>query len=321
MLYLLFKVASAVGMGLVLKRADTRSLDRLSLIRINYAAAAVIGFFASVALNQPHISNSAALLAAITGLLFVAGLLVWSRAIQAAGLALSVVAMRTAVVIPLVAAVFIWHEQPSMLEITGSVLALLALALILYDVARREPDPALIPHRSFAGSSALLWLSLLFLADGLVMTAALIFRKELPLTETMPFQTVIFVSAFFVTTLLYYLRSARGGDMTALPDRGRGGQLPAASDRVPALGTTPAALKWGALLGTANFGNYLFLVLALSVLPGLVVYPVIAAGEVGLMAVAGVVLWKEKVGVRSWLGIALAVLALVLIQLGKSAAA
>jgi multidrug transporter EmrE-like cation transporter len=51
------------------------------------------------------------------------------------------------------------------------------------------------------------------------------------------------------------------------------------------------------------------------------VYPVIAAGEVGLMAIAGVVLWKEKVGVRSWLGIALAIIAIILIQLGKSAVA
>jgi drug/metabolite transporter (DMT)-like permease len=36
-------------------------------------------------------------------------------------------------------------------------------------------------------------------------------------------------------------------------------------------------------------------------------------------AVAGVALWKEKVGIRSWLGIALAVVALVVIQLGKTA--
>jgi multidrug transporter EmrE-like cation transporter len=124
------------------------------------------------------------------------------------------------------------------------------------------------------------------------MVLALVFRKELPPAETMPFQTVIFVTAFFVTTLLYYLHRPRLKSET---------------------------LRWGTLLGAANLGNYLFLVLALSVLPGLVVYPMIAAGEVGLMAVAGVVLWKEKVGVRSWLGIALAVLALVLIQLGKAA--
>jgi multidrug transporter EmrE-like cation transporter len=59
--------------------------------------------------------------------------------------------------------------------------------------------------------------------------------------------------------------------------------------------------------------------MALTVLPGLAVYPVIAAAEVGLLSVAGVVLWKEKVGVRSWLGIALTVFAIILIQLGKAA--
>ena len=323
MLYLLLKVTSAVGMGLVLKRADARSLEHLPLIRTNYAVAAVIGFFASVALGQTRISNQAALLAAGTGVLFVAGLLIWTRAIRAAGLALSVVAMRTAVVIPLLASAIIWHERPAPLELIGSVVALLALSLVLSEVARRKgtgadsttktqrheggdmtelsdnsdrvPSPGIdAPQSSIVNSSALLWLVLLFIADGLVMIPALIFRKELPLTETMPFQTVIFVSAFSVTTLLYYLRRPR---------------------------LEPEILKWGALLGTANFGNYLFLVLALTVLPGLVVYPVIAAGEVGLMALAGVVLWKEKVRARSWLGIALAVIAIILIQLGKSAGA
>jgi drug/metabolite transporter (DMT)-like permease len=292
-LYLLLKVASAVGMGLVLKHADARSLDRIPLIRANYAVAAVIGFFASVALGQTRLSHQAALLGAATGVLFVAGLLIWARAIQAAGLALSVVAMRTAVVVPLLAAASIWRERPSPLELVGSVVALLALALVLSEAARPKGGDMTTPDSRYTTPSSLLWLVLLFLADGLVMTAALIFRKELPLSETMPFQTTIFVAAFAVTTLLYYLRKPR---------------------------LSPETLKWGALLGTANFGNYLFLVLALTALPGLVVYPVIAAGEVGLLAVAGVVLWKERIGVRSWLGIALAVLALFLIQLGKSVA-
>ena len=321
-------------MGLVLKRANAHSLERLPLIRTNYAVAAIIGFFASVALGQSHISGPSALLAAVTGILFVAGLLIWARAIQAAGLALSVVAMRTAVVIPIFAAVLIWHENPSMLEVGGSFVALLALALVLSDAARpktnvtdlttktprhqeaaqpaidnrhsslgngiaakdagTEPISALIAHRSsLITSSALRWLVLLFLVEGLTMIPAPVFSKGMPTNETMPFQTVIFISAFFVTTLLYYIRKPRLETET---------------------------LKWGALLGTANFGNYLFLVLALTVLPGIAVYPVIAAGEVGLLAVAGVVLWKEKVGVRSWLGIAMAVIAVVLIQLGKSTA-
>ncbi|MCX6840691.1 MAG: hypothetical protein NTX53_00095, partial [candidate division WOR-3 bacterium] len=281
MLYLLLKVASSVGMGLVLKHADARSLDRLPLIRTNYAVAAVLGFFATVALGQNHISTPTMLLAAITGVLFVAGMLVWTRAIQAAGLALSVVAMRTAVVIPLLASVIIWHENPSPLEIAGSFVALLALSLVLSEVARpalanrkssagngapgaldcgsaapafptrtAEPEKAAapLPHSKelrsepvrspsfttrsslFTLPSSLLWLALLFLTEGLVLVPALVFRKQLPQSEGMPFQTVIFVTAFFVTTLLYYVRRPR---------------------------LTNETLLWGALLGAANLGNYL----------------------------------------------------------------
>jgi multidrug transporter EmrE-like cation transporter len=76
-------------------------------------------------------------------------------------------------------------------------------------------------------------------------------------------------------------------------------------------------LQLGALVGAANLGNYLFLLFALAVLPGVVVYPAIAAGEVGLSALAGVVIWRERVGAKSWAGIALAVAALILIQLGR----
>ena len=47
-----------------------------------------------------------------------------------------------------------------------------------------------------------------------------------------------------------------------------------------------------------------------------VVYPV-AAGEVGLMALAGILIRREKLGFRGRLGIGLAVLALVLVQISR----
>jgi multidrug transporter EmrE-like cation transporter len=136
-----------------------------------------------------------------------------------------------------------------------------------------------------------LWLLALFLVDGLVLLSAQVFRRQLPQEQALPFQTVIFVTGFFITTAVYYIRRPR-------PD--------------------PRSLTFGALLGAANLGNYLFLIIALTILPGVVVYPSIAAGEVGLMALAGVLIWKEPVGWRSWLGIGLAVSALILIQLGRT---
>jgi drug/metabolite transporter (DMT)-like permease len=296
-LYLLLKVASSVGMGLILKRTDTQGLARLPIIRINYAAAAVLAFVGCIAMNQQHISRPTVVLAVITGAVFVAGILFWIQTIRTAGLALSVVAMRTAIVIPVLASVIIWHEQPTTLELAGVAVALLALGLVLWDMLVRTPRPldSAIRYSSFDIRhlpSAALWLAGLFLVDGLVMVPAQIFRQQMPQNESLPFQAVIFISAFFITTILYYFRKPRA---------------------------TQQSLNWGALLGAANLGNYLFLVMALTVLPGVVVYPVIAAGEVGLMALAGVFIWKEKVGVRSWIGIALAVCALILIQLGRAA--
>jgi drug/metabolite transporter (DMT)-like permease len=284
--FLLLKIVSSVGMGLVLKHTDARGLPRLPVIRVNYAVAAVLAFFGALAFGQTNLSLATGLLGAATGVLFVAGLLCWMKTIEAAGLALSVVAMRTSIVVPVLLSAVLWRERPTTLELAGSAAALAALGLVLAGVVRRAPGEAR-PHRP----NAPLWLAALFLVDGLVVTAAQVFRQELPQDENLPFQAIIFVSAFVVTSLLYWLRRER---------------------------VSRDALKFGALLGTANLGNYLFLVMALSVLPGVVVFPTIAAGEVGLMALAGVVVWRERLRPLSWAGIVLAVMALVLIQLGRA---
>jgi len=283
--FVLLKVLSAVGMGLILKHSDRRGISRLPLIRVNYAVAAVVAFGAALAARQSQVSGGTALLAALTGGLFVGGLLVWMKAIQAAGLALSVVAMRTAIVIPLLASVVIWRERPSLAQLAGAGLALAALGLVLAETAQKGAGPG-----TQRGGSAAVWLAALFLADGLVMVPAKVFQESLPLDQALPFQAVLFVTAFLVATLLYHLRREQ---------------------------VSRPALSWGGLLGLANLGNYLFLVLALTALPGAVVFPVIAAGEVGLMALAGFLVWRERVGRKAWLGIGLAVLALVLVQLGR----
>lgn len=303
-------------MGVLLKAADARGVDRLAVIRVNYAVAAVIAFFAAVLLGQSHVSRAASVLAAAVGVLFVGGLICWAKAIETGGLALSVVAMRSAIAVPVLASIVVWHEAPSGLEIVGSVLAVAALVLVISELVndRTTSRTDLLPEsglhigqnlrkpESGSGSQAgvvpadrvtgrpWLWMLGLFLVNGLVNTAAKLFQEKVAPEENLPFQAVIFVAAFLVTTVLYYVRKSR---------------------------VSQPALRYGAALGAANLGNYLFLILALTTLPGTVVYPVAAALEVGLMAMAGSLLWREKVGLRSWVGIGLAIISLVLIQLGR----
>ncbi len=289
-------------MGLVLKQAEVRRFSRLALIRVNYAVAAFLGFGCAVIFDQTQLTWPTAILGGTTGVLFVAGLALWMKAIETAGLALSVVAMRTAIVIPALAAVLIWQEKPNWLELVGAAIALCALGLVLWDVATSREGAK---SESYATATqgvcsgcktatlpAWFWLIGLFLVDGLVMSAAQVFRHHMPQGENFPFQVAIFISAFVVTSVFYFLRRRQ---------------------------LSRSELSYGALLGIANLGNYLFLVLALALLPGVVVYPVVAGAEVGLLTLAGTIVWRERIGVRSWLGIGLAVIALVLVQIARDA--
>ncbi len=271
-------------MGLVLKDASNRRLERLPLIRVNYVVAAVLGFGVAVLTGGTNIGLRTVALGSITGAMFVAGLLCWTAAIRSAGLALSVVAMRTAVALPVLAAIVVWRERPGIMQVAGIALAVSALALVLVEVVHTRGK---LPR----SRSAPLWLAGLFLIDGLVMIPAQIFSRKIPPEETLPFQIVIFVVAFLVTSIIYHLRQERVSYKT---------------------------VSHGALLGVCNLGNYLFLVLALRLLPGVVVYPVMGAAETALSAVAGAAIWKERFGLRGWLGVLLALLALVLVNLGRS---
>lgn len=270
-------------MGLVLKDASNKGFEQLPLIRVNYAVAAVLGFVATVLTGSTAMGTQTVVLGAITGTLFVAGLLCWGAAIRSAGLALSVVTMRTAVMLPVLAALVVWRERVNVLQISGIGFAVLALALVLAEVMH-ERGPLPRPR------SAPFWLVGLFLVDGLVMIPAQVFSKRVPVEENLPFQTTIFIVAFLLTSVLYYLRRERVSYQT---------------------------FSQGALLGVCNLGNYLFLVLALGLLPGVVVYPVIGAAEATLSALAGVVVWRERLGLRGWLGLGLALLALMLVNLGR----
>lgn len=270
-------------MGLVLKKAGNRGLESLPLIRVNYAVAAVLGFGGMLRSGSAAVGMPTVLLGSITGGMFVAGLLCWTGAIRSAGLALSVVAMRAAVALPVLAAVVIWRERASILQVAGIAAALLALLLVLIEVIQRGGSIS-------QPRSAPFWLAGLFLVDGLVMIPAQVFSKRMPAAENLPFQTVIFVVAFLLTSVVYYLRRERVSYQT---------------------------VSHGTLLGACNFGNYFFLVLALGALPGVVVYPVMGAAEASLSALAGTAIWKERLGGRGWLALGLALLALLLVNLGR----
>ena len=278
MQFLLLKIASLLGMGLVATRADAAGVDRVAIIRTSFAVAAILAFFGAVITGSPHISRPSALLAIVLGIAFVLMFFFWVKSSRTAGTGMAIVALETAIAIPMLASVVFWHERLTWMEITQSVIALIAFGLLISEVVSKvQTNPA---------SPGWFWLAGLFTISGLVNTGAKLFQEKMVPQEIMPFLALLFISGFVVTTLLYYRRKSR---------------------------VSRPALTYGAALGATNIGYYLFLILGLTILPGTVVYPVTAAGEIGLITLVGFAIQRKKLRFRGWLGIGLAVLALVLV--------
>ena len=134
------------------------------------------------------------------------------------------------------------------------------------------------------------WLLLvaLFLASGAANLSSKVFNEVCPANDNYQFQTMLFVVAFIVTTIICFVRKERVDRRT---------------------------LEWGALLGAANLGSSVFLILALTAVSGTVAFPISAAAEVAVVAVLGRLVWREHLSRLSVLGLGLAVVALVLVNL------
>jgi multidrug transporter EmrE-like cation transporter len=74
---------------------------------------------------------------------------------------------------------------------------------------------------------------------------------------------------------------------------------------------------YGAAAGIPNILTGGFLILALDALPGSIVFSFWDGVCVFLLSILGVVIWKEKLGRRGVIGIALTIIALVLIKWGE----
>jgi hypothetical protein len=70
-------------------------------------------------------------------------------------------------------------------------------------------------------------------------------------------------------------------------------------------------------IGAASFGGQLFSLLALEGgVPGYIVFPITTGGNLFVVAAAGVLLYKEKIGPYGIAGLAVGVLSLVLLSFG-----
>ncbi len=308
MLNLAFAVACSVAIGMIFKYTGPTEIDRTALLTVNYAAAVgvagvLIGMGGRSIDGRLGLSPTLLLLGGATGALLIAGFFLLAYATDVAGMSLAIGVMRVSVVIPFLASWLVWEEVPSVAQGIGMILAAVAFFLIAQKhrrptpvaaggVPTPEPDP--VPSlASDVDWHAFGVLGLTFLMGGAVDLSMKTFEEGFGATNS---QVLFLLLAFGMAFLI-------GAGMVGARILRRG--------RWPS-GRT---IGWGLLLGVVNYGSLEFILRAIAELPGPFVFPANNIAIMVLAAVLGVYFWDEYLSLTNRVGIALAIVALVMLKL------
>ena len=318
MLFLFLAVLCSLAIGMIFKYAGREKMDRIALLTVNYAAAVgVAGVLLSMGRRTTETgltwSPSLLLLGVGTGALLIAGFFVLMLATDVAGMSLAIGVMRVSVVIPFLASWLIWNEVPSPAQGIGMVLAGAAFFLIARQSPAQQavlaranaaartsasptgdhPLPPPSPAESTSTTRVFGVLALTFMMGGAVDVTMKTFEETFGADNSrVLFLLLAFGVSFLIGAAIVIARGIRDGDW-------------------PDARTT----AWGIGLGIINYGSLEFILRAIERLPGTVVFPVNNIAIVILAAVLGVVVWKETLSRLNRIGLGLAVVALLLLNL------
>ena len=283
MIYILLSICCSVTVAVLLKLARRYKINIIQTVTWNYFFAIILGFL----FFKPRISD----LAIIPSPIYIAlgillPLIFWflAASIKNVGIVKSDIAQRLSLFIPILAAYFLFKEQISGLKLLGLFLGLLAIILTLI-------------KRQKGGKSAANWsyALLVFLGFGIID----VLFKKLAQTQTIPYTTsliVIFSIAFLVSILfiVYLLRFKK--EKLAFVN-----------------------FICGSVLGLFNFGNILFYLKAHQALaqnPS-TVFAAMNMGVIILGSLVGLVMFKEKFSKLNYMGLTLALGAIIMITLSQ----
>jgi hypothetical protein len=297
MIFLVLAVACSTGIAVIFKVTGDR-FDLIALLTVNYLVALVTAVVRLQIDGSPEgfISHPAMLALGVTlGALFIGSFSLFSIAIGVAGISLATATMRLSVALPFLASWWVWGEVPT----TGQALGLAAAALAFLLISRPSA-PASTARTAQIGTSAgsakgPLFIAgvlvLLFVIGGTVDTTLKVFEEEFaPFTSRPLFLTMVFSSAFVIGSMITLFRVWRGS-----------------------VWPPTSILGWGALLGLLNYWSTEFILLALDVLPGTIVFPANNVAIVGCATVLGVLVWHERLSTIKRTGLLVSALALVLL--------
>ncbi len=209
----------------------------------------------------------------VHGLLYLVSFVLLQVNVRKNGVVLPATFMKLGLLVPMVISVFLFGEIPTALQIVGFVLAVCAILLI-----NLEKEKTVV--QSVSG------LVLLLLTGGAADAMSKIYEEWGDPGRSQAFLLVTFLVAFVLCAALMLYKKQRPGK---------------------------AEIFYGLLIGIPNFFSAKFLLRALEDLSAVVVYPTYSVATILVVTLVGVAAFREKLGKRQLIGLAVILAALVLL--------
>lgn len=278
MIYLILAILSSASIAVLMRQSNQKVSGGTGMVAVNYLMCLVLSAaFAGVDNLFPRTASLGQTLGlgAVNGLLYLMGFVMLQVSIRKNGVVLSTIFMKLGLLVPMVLAVVAFGEKPEMLQIFGFFLALAAILVINYEKTGEK-------------SKSAGYLVLLILLGGGGDAMSKVFEAVGDSAMEDCFLLYTFASALILCLLLVLLQKQKIGKWEWL---------------------------YGVLIGVPNFFCARFLLKSLSDVPATIAYPTFSVATLLTVTLAGVVLYRERLKKKQWIGVVMILGALILLNI------
>jgi drug/metabolite transporter (DMT)-like permease len=286
MLDLAFSVLSSTWIFVVFKLYDVHKVQTLVAIIINYFTACTVGLLLyDGEINIGQLASSSWIYGPLLlGVLFITIFNLMAKTAQISGVSVASVATKMSLVIPVILGMALYGEQLSLWQGAGIILALFAVYL------------ASIKQKNIAFNRKDLILPLMvFLGSGAIDASIKYFEEKHLTDQEIPiFSSMVFGCAA-LSGLIFIVLKGKGNDFKV----------------------NAKNILGGIALGVPNYFSIYFLIRALrsETLSSAAVFTLNNVAIVMLSTLLGILLFKERLTLKNWVGVLLSVLSIIMVAL------
>lgn len=285
MIILLSAILLSVAILVAFKLFKKYDISLTQAIVTNYLVASVLGFLMSdvVSVNT-FISKPWLLYSILTGISLIVVFNIFGISSQKAGIAITAVASKMSIVIPISIGIILYNDTIDMYKVAGIAAALISFYLIL--------------QKNKSEKNVKRWILilplLLFLGNGINDSLLKHSERNYIHGDTISFLALSFFFSLIIGIFILSVLIATGKTRLRIKN-----------------------ILAGIILGSLNWGSTYYFLLGLGIFKNSFIFPVFNVSVVGISALTGYFVFREKLSTRNWIGVALAAVSIILITFAE----